>query len=107
LVEPDAPESTDTDEPTSVRVTPSPEDLRAKHEEIESRYVEQRDDHNHVIPLHFLALADELQTEVETAQTNGEPERATGLAEAAESLLDQVEDLYRGPDSVLLRQLRD
>lgn len=69
-------------------------------------YYERREDHNHTIPRHFVSLARSLRDEGERL-AGAEPERARGVLEASDAVLDHVESLYeQNQYSILLRRLR-
>lgn len=73
--------------------------------EVEGFY-ERREDHNHTIPRHFVSLARSLRDEGERL-AGADPERARGMLEACDELLDHVEALYeQNQYSILLRRLR-
>lgn len=81
--------------------------LDDRRHSITEQYVNAREDHNHTIPLHFLATADELSESATDALEDGEASRAEGVATATEVLLDAVESLYTENEyNVLLRRLR-
>jgi hypothetical protein len=83
------------------------EELRNRRETITHRYVNQRGDHNHTIPLLFLSVVDSLSEAAEDALATGDRGRADGIATATHELLDNVESLYeRNEYSVMLRRLR-
>ncbi|MCQ4332350.1 zinc ribbon domain-containing protein [Natronomonas sp. F2-12] len=80
--------------------------VRGRIEDIRSEFVSVRPDHNHSIPKHFLALAEELSADAEQELTT-RPQRAAGVLLAADAVLDHVEELYeRNEYSVMLRRLR-
>ena len=81
--------------------------IRDRRREITERYVNQRDDHSHTIPLLFLSSVDTLAERAEEAAAAGRDANADGICTATEELLDAIEALYkRNQYSVMLRQLR-
>jgi len=83
------------------------ERLRQRREAVERDYVDARSDHNHSIPLYFLALVDTTFDAAADHAEAGRDERAAGSLEVVEGLIDHVEGLYeRNQYSVMLRSLR-
>ncbi|QZP39469.1 hypothetical protein [Halobaculum magnesiiphilum] len=81
--------------------------LDERRQEIRTRYVDSRTDHNHSIPMFFLSLTETMEEHAREALSAGEQGRARGIASAADDLLDRVEALYeRNEYSVMLRRLR-
>lgn len=75
-------------------------------DEINDNFVSVRPDHNHTIPKHFIGLAEELADRARQEQRDN-PEQATGVLVAADTVLDYVEQLYTQNEySVMLRRLR-
>ncbi|MFC6784435.1 hypothetical protein [Halobaculum halobium] len=81
--------------------------LEERRQEIRTRYVDSRTDHNHSIPMFFVSLTESLEERARESLMAGERARAEGIATATDDLLDHVEALYeRNEYSVMLRQLR-
>ena len=81
-------------------------DIESRCEAVEAEHIAARSDHNHVLPRHFLSLAEELCDEAQRFEED-RPDRAIGILTAADDLLTHVEALYeRNEYSVMLRRLR-
>lgn len=81
--------------------------LAERRQEIHTRYVDSRTDHNHSIPMFFLSLTESMEEQAREALAAEERERARGIASATEAVLERVEGLYeRNEYSVMLRRLR-
>lgn len=98
---------TDVGSPADVDVTDKLDSVADIKSGIESRYINGRPDHNHSIPIHFLSLAEDLHSDAEDLASLGKGQQAIGLLDAAETVLNHIEQLYeRNEYSVLLRRLR-
>ncbi|CAP15407.1 hypothetical protein [Halobacterium salinarum] len=83
------------------------EAVRERREAFEQDYVGARSDHNHSIPLYFLSLVDEAVEDAAESLAAGHDDRASGILDVAEQLIDHVEGLYeQNQYSVMLRSLR-
>jgi len=84
------------------------EAARDRRAEMREQFPRQYDDLNHEIPIHLLDTVSDLLDEAEAARSAGNSQRALGVAQAADRLLDAVESLYRdNAYHILLRQLRE
>lgn len=88
-------------------VTARLRDLRDRRDRVETEYVETRSDHNHSIPLYFLSTVDDSLDDAEAAIARGDGDRATGILEIVDAVLETIEGLYeQNQYSVMLRSLR-
>lgn len=84
------------------------EAARDRRAEMREQFPRQYDDLNHEIPIHLFDTVSDLLDEAETARSAGDSQRALGIAQAADRLLDAIESLYRdNAYHILLRQLRE
>lgn len=83
------------------------EALVERRQSVSDRWISGSSDYNHTIPLHFLSLVDSLHRDAEDALRAGESVRAREIANAGETVLDHVEQLYEQNEyNVMLRRLR-
>jgi hypothetical protein len=83
------------------------DEVEDRRSTIRTQYPSNYPDHNHNIPIHFLELVEQLHDQANDATLQGNHQRALGLLEAANQVLDWIEQLYeRHAYSALLQQLR-